>query len=198
MQPSSGSTAHELHTHTPTTRHHVDLLDLDGTHAGNPLMHEALLAADQAASLHVAAGARYDPASTALAAVQFALLVGAPPAAPGANPLPPAPPADADVDLCAYIRGCAARLARMEAETAFTTQLLRDVEAQCSVLQRQSAEFARFITAHRLTDGGRLRAAHGVRAAHDDVAPVAAAHAAPVLQHPAGSRRNSRDVVRLD
>jgi hypothetical protein len=118
-------------------------------------MHEALLAADQAASLHVAAGARYDPASTALAAVQFALLVGAPPAAPGANPLPPAPLVDADVDLRAYINGCEARLARMEAETAFTRQLLRDAEAHCSVLQRQNAEFARFFTARHVGDGER-------------------------------------------
>jgi hypothetical protein len=147
----------------------VDASPDAGTHAGNALMHEpplqARAAADQAASPHVAVGDGYDPAATALSVVQFALLVGAPPATLGANPLPPAPLVDADVDLRAYIRGCEARLASMEAETAHTLRLLRDAEAHCSVLQRQNAEFARFVTSHRMTDGGRLTAAHGVRAA---------------------------------
>jgi hypothetical protein len=85
----------------------------------------------------------------------------------------------------AYLRACAARLRRVEAETASALQLARDAQAKCSVLQEQHAALARLITAHDAADdqhallqAGRHVAALSADERDGDGAPGgAAAHA---------------------
>jgi hypothetical protein len=130
--------------------------------ASKPL-HAAAEAADRDAPPDAAAGAGYDAAATASAAVQFALF-GAPSATADAAQVPPAL-ADAAWDMHAYLRACAARLRRVEAETAVALQLARDARAKCSLLQAQHAALARLITAHDAADGQHALLQAGMRAA---------------------------------
>jgi hypothetical protein len=104
--------------------------------------------------------APYDAPAVAGAAVYFALF-GAPPAEPGGTALPQEP----DVSLADYLRGCELRLARMEADADAALALAREVEARCCVLQRQNAEFARFVAAAR-----HLEQAHGAGGPPPDAA----------------------------
>jgi hypothetical protein len=83
---------------------------------GEPL-HVTAEAALRDAPPDAAAGAGYDAAATAAAAVHFALF-GAPYAALNAAQLPPAPLDGTRESVDAYMRACAARLGRLEAETA--------------------------------------------------------------------------------
>jgi hypothetical protein len=147
--------------------------------------------------------ASYDAGAVAGAAVHFALF-GAPPAGPGGTPLPQ----EQDVSLADYLRGCELRLASMEADADAAMLLAREVEARCCALQRQNAEFARFVAAARHLEqahraGGPPPDAAAARLARerlasfcadetrDDGAPADAAHAE--WEHPGVALENSGD-----
>jgi hypothetical protein len=150
-----------------------------GTSArANEPLHAAAEAALRDAPPDAVAGTGYDPAATAAAAVHFALF-GAPSSAPNAAQPPLAPLAETQESMDAYMRACAARLGRLEAETAAALQMAREAQARCSLLQEQHAALARLITAHAAADGEQALLQPGLRAAASAEEERAAAGAAP-------------------